>query len=496
MSVLACVICTGAHTFLARKGTKKKLIFGRFADLFVSLCPKPKDMRKLVLFFVCLLSLSVSGQRRSNRQTSTIDIQSVHAQQYADSLQQLIDNFRHTEEVAQSSVRSVTMNPYYFPIISGAILYKNPLQQSLGIKWTPSSLIVRKAALSLAGVDEQLLATENINSQLSSMYAKYPNLFTQTQDQMMEEGALVTDIKAPIKSDTRIAEQIKLTDIDHKVTDNVAAITRRPNFWTVKGSMSLQFTQSYFSDNWFQGGDNNYAALSMFTIEANYDNKQKLQWENKLEAQLGFQTTKGDTCHSMKVTSNLLRYTTKVGYKAFKNWFYTARFQANTQLYPNYKTNSDQFTTRFASPLYLSFSLGMDFKWNLKRFSGSLYMAPVEVNARYVSDEDLRANYNDGPDQVTKWTWGPNVVVNYKWKMWDNVEWQSRMYWFSNFNYTNVEWENTFTFSVNKYLNCKLFVYPKFIDDKRYGSNEVKNDPDYSYWMLKEYLMLGLSYSW
>lgn len=455
-------------------------------------------MRKIVLFFVVMMTLTASAQHRSRtKSVKTNTRQTELAQHYADSLQRLVESYHATEQEALSSTHSVTMNPYFFPILSGATLYTNPIQQSLGFRWTPSALKSDKSEkMSLAGIDPQLRNISGINDYLTKMYAVHPELFTQTQEQMMEDGALITDVKAPMTSDVRIADQILLTDIEHDIKDTVAAITRRPNFWTIKGNASLQFTQSYFSDNWFQGGNKNYAAISMLTLEANFDNKQKLQWENKLEAQLGFQTTTGDTLHSMKVTSNLLRYTTKVGYKAFKNWYYTTRFQANTQIYPNYKTNSDSYTARFASPLYLSLSFGMDFKWNLKRFSGSLYMAPVEVNARYVADEELRANFNDGPEQVTKWTWGPNVVVNYKWKMWDNVEWQSRMYWFSNFKYTNIEFENTFTFNVNKYLNCKLFVYPKFIDDKRYGSNEVKDDPDYSYWMLKEYLMLGLSYSW
>lgn len=453
-------------------------------------------MRQIVLIFACFSVLAAMAQHRSHSHEPVVDKQDVQAQQYTDSLQVIVDKYRNAASQAASSGRSVTMNPYFYPIVSGSILYKNPLRQSMGLQWTPSSLA--SDSLSLPSIaregDYQLDATKSINAQLMRMYAQYPSLFTMTEDKLKEEGALITDVKAPIKSDTRIADQIKLTDFDHEEIDNVAAITRRPNFWTIKGNTSLQFTQTFFSDNWHQGGDNNYAALSMFSIEAKYNNQQKLEWENKLEAQLGFQTTKGDTLHNLKVTSNLLRFTTKVGYKAFKNWYYTTRLQANTQLYPNYKTNKDEVTTDFASPLYLALSVGMDFKWKLKRFEGSLYIAPVEVNARYVDRKLLRANYNDNADQATKWTWGPNVVVNYKWKMWDNVEWQSRLYWFSNFDYTNVEWENTFTFNVNKYLNAKLFVYPKYFDDKKFG--EYKNDPDYSYWMVKEYLMLGLSYSW
>lgn len=451
-------------------------------------------MRKYLCLCLCFCALSAFGQQRLHVGSMSDEL-TQQGKLYTDSLQRLITRYRESSETEASRQNMVSTNPYYFPLFSTGILYNRPLHQSMGIEWEQKRTPLSRNDVNLLNLsDNQLVTLSGVNQQLVQMYMQSPGLFQQTQDQMMKEGELLTDVLSPIKTENKIVEQIQLSDIDHGVTDNIAAITRKPNFWTFKGSASLQFTQSYFSDNWYQGGDNNYAALSMFTLEANYDNKQKLQWENKLEAQLGFQTTKGDTCHSLKVTSNLLRLTSKLGYKAFKNWYYTARFQTYTQLYPNYKTNSYNVTTDFMSPMYFALSIGLDFKWKLKRFEGSLNPAPVEVNARYVDRKALRASYNDSERQATKWTWGPNVVVNYKWKIIDNIEWQGRLYWFTNFHYTNMEWENTFTFNVNKYLNCKLFVYPKYIDDKKYG--KAKNDPERGYWMFKEWLSLGISYNW
>ena len=410
---------------------------------------------------------------------------------YADSLQVLLDRYQQAgaESMGQNGSRSV--NPYYFPLFSVGTLYNGPLQQSFYL----NEAAAREQRLSCALTQDARLTTlYGVNEVLAQMYALHPEYFSQTQEQLMEKGALAADITAPIKTENKLAEQAKLADIEHDVVDNIAAITRRPNFWTLKGEASLKFTQSYFSDNWYQGGDNNYAALAMVTLQANFDNKQKVQWENKLEAQLGFQTTKGDTVHKLRVTNNLLRLTSKLGYRAIKSWYYTTRFQAQTQLYPNYRTNSKTVTTDFASPLYLSLSLGMDYKWNKKRFEGSLYIAPVEANARYVQWKSLRANYNDGPHQATKWTWGPNVVVNYKWRIIDNITWQGRLYAFTNYHYTNIEMENTFSFYINKYLDCTLFVYPKYLDDRKYG--KAKDDPEGSYWMFKEWLSLGVRYSW
>lgn len=457
-------------------------------DLFVSLCQNPNYMRKISCILMFVFAIYASAQRSSGRTSvAGIDSLTIHWKQYADSLQNLLDKYTKYPTVTSSAVRTA-INPYLFPILSSATVYSLPLQQSMRLGSEAYRYILFDAR------DNQLVTLQSENDFLSKMYMLYPGLFKQTQAAMMEEGAMAIDVDSRLNTDVKLTDQIELTDIEHGVSDTIMAITRRPNFWTLKGSSSLQFTQSYFSDNWFQGGENNYSALGLLTLEANFDNKQKIQWENKLEAQLGFQTAKSDTCHTLKVTNNLLRLTSKLGYKVSKknnSWFYTGQFQTYTQLYPNYQTNTKNVTTDFASPLYASLSLGLDFKLNKKRFSGSLQMSPLSVNMRYVNRPSLRSRYNDNADQAVKWTFGPRCEINYTWKIIDNITWQARLLWFSDFKYTNIEMENTFSFSINKYLNCKFFAYPKFLDNNTRYKNERG-----SYWMFKEFLSLGVSYSW
>lgn len=418
-----------------------------------------------------------------------VDSLALRWQHYADSLQTLVDRYRLADSLAQSGTHTLRVNPYYFPLVSQGTLYTSPLHQQMNVTWTPS---LSQAQGSLGSTDDrQLTYLNTINQHLAAMYVKNPSLFNQTQDQLMREGKIRKDVKNPLTSDRKIVDRIELADIRHDVNDNIAAITRRPNFWKFRGNASLTFTQSYFSDNWYQGGDNNYAFLSMVNLEANYDNKQRIQWENKLEMQLGFQTTKNDDYHKLKVTSNLTRFTSKFGYKAAKNWYYTTKLQTYTQIYPNYKSNSNEVTADFFSPIYSELSVGMDYKLNKKHFRGSLYLAPFSTNARHVARKSLRSRYNDNEDQATKWTFGPNVTVNFTWDIVKNVQWQSRLYWFSDFHYTNIEWENTYSFQINKYLNCRLFVYPKFLDNKPNYKNEHG-----SYFMLREWLSLGVSYAW
>ncbi len=91
-----------------------------------------------------------------------------------------------------------------------------------------------------------------------------------------------------------------------------------PNFWTFGGDYYLQFLQNYVSDNWYKGGESNYSMLGRVTMMANYNNKQKVKWENKLEMRLGYQTSKGDSVHTLKTSDDLIRYTSKLGLQAIQ----------------------------------------------------------------------------------------------------------------------------------------------------------------------------------
>ena len=78
----------------------------------------------------------------------------------------------------------------------------------------------------------------------------------------------------------------------------------------------------------------------------------------------------------------------------------------------------------------------------------------------------------------------------YSWNILKNINWSSRIYWFSNLESTDIEWENTFTFTLTKYLNTKLFLYPRIDDSSRSYRNEEKG----SYFMFKEWFSLGVNY--
>jgi len=342
------------------------------------------------------------------------------------------------------------------------------------------------------GEDAQLQLDAAINERLNNAYIQYPQLFSSTEQQLVNAGRLRTDLPQPAEQPVLLAvqtEEIILPEVD---IEAVEPEVKKPNFWTFKGNGSLQFTQSYYSKNWYQGGEKNYAMLSQLTAEANYDNKRRVQWDNKFEAQLGFQTSETDQYHKFKATSNLLRLTSNLGIKAVGHWNYAAQLQLETQPYKSYKANSDEITAAFISPLYVRSSIGMDYIIKKKRFEGKLHLAPLSYVITYVKRDELIERYGINEGHHSKHEWGPNVEFTFTYHMWKNISWASRLYWFSNFHLTRIEWENTLNFTINKYLSAKLFLYPRFDDSsEKYRAGE---EHDGTFLMFKEWFSLGLNY--
>lgn len=429
-------------------------------------------MRKIFfLLTLCGITLTVQAHpRRLQKAAHNVSTNIVTA--YTDSLKLLLDSIQRLEQPSAPS-------PYMFRLYAPGTVYSSALAQDMGTAVDP-------------GDDAQLQLDAAINSRLNNAYVLFPVLFTGTEQQLINGGRFLTDLAQPAEEPVMLADQTEEIILPEVDIEAVEPEVKKPNFWTFKGNGSLQFTQSYYSQNWYQGGEKNYAMLSQLTAEANYDNQRRVQWDNKFEAQLGFQTSETDQFHKFKATSNLLRLTSNLGIKAVGHWNYAAQLQLETQPYKSYKANSDELTATFISPLYVRSSIGMDYIIKKKRFEGKLHLAPLSYVITYVHRDELISRYGINEGHHSKHDWGPNVEFTFTYRMWKNISWASRLYWFSNFHLTRIEWENTLNFTINKYISAKLFLYPRFDDSNdKYRAGE---NHDGTFLMFKEWLSLGLNY--
>mgnify|MGYP002615553814 FL=1 len=427
----------------------------------------------LLVLTIIAGAVSVEAQRLHKRTVVKKDTVKVMeptlAESYADSLSALrarIDSIQPVRMDSDDSRFAKLFTPLTF--------YRSPANRFLRLK--PQ-----------AGVGDSL--DVELDAALLDIYLRRPDLVKVTQRHLEEVGA-------PIVADNRNKKQKRdiIEDVAPKAIEPDAApmdiVIFRPNFWTFAGDYYLQFLQNYVSDNWYKGGESNYSLLGRLTMQANYNNKQKVKWENKLEMRLGYQTSKGDSVHSLKTSDDLIRYTSKLGLQASRKWYYTIQMVAQTQFAHGYKSNDKFVYSDFFSPFNLNLSVGMDYNvdWFHHRLKGSAHLAPLAFNWKYVGRESLATRYGLEEGQHGMTDYGSECTFDLSWQIADNIKWKTRLWGYTTYKRAEIEWENTITFQFNRYISTNIFLYPRFDDG-------VKRKDDDSYWQFKEFMSVGFSYS-
>lgn len=328
-----------------------------------------------------------------------------------------------------------------------------------------------------------------ILSELMHLYLTRPDLVEGTDRMVQQQQTKLDDIKAPIHHDPTLVEEVADRPVE-PTNVPVEVLVKRPNFWTFSGDYALQFLQNYVSGNWYKGGESNYSALVSLVMQANYNNKQKVKWENRLELKYGMQSSRSDSLHSFKSTEDLIRLTSKLGLQATKRWYYTVQFIGNTQFSHSYRSNDPKIYSAFAAPLNINLSIGMDYSvdWMNHRLKGNFHLAPLAYNMKYTRMLELtrRLGIKDGNHFLHDF--GSEFTVDLEWQLMESLTWKTRLYGYSTYKRTELEWENTFTFRFNRYISSRVFIYPRFDDG-------VSRDDHYAFWQLKEFASIGFQYS-
>ena len=396
-------------------------------------------------------------------------------QTYQDSLLKTKEHFKTWKYQGNDTLS----NPYYYRLFFQNGLSDNLFKESIG---------------SLEGDQTSSSKTKNkynyINQLIAATYTNNPNsiknyLSSNIKPKVVKEevdNTPVEEVQKPKKSDkTLVPSHTDEYDSNHNL------VVKRPNFWTFKGNASLQFMQAYFSDNWYKGGDNNNTLLATCNIHANYDNKQGFIWTNHLEMKIGFQNSKGDDLHNFKTHADLIRLTNKFGLQATKRWYYTATLQSWTQFYKGYRANDPTVYSDFMSPFESLLTLGMDYKLNVNKFNVTVSLSPLASKFKYCDRRALVNNYGL-KDKHSIFEFGSNITTTFNWNIWKDVQWSGRIYYFTDYDKAQIEWENTINLRINKYLTTKLFFYPRFDD----SVNRQEGD---SYFQFHETLTLGIDIS-
>lgn len=293
----------------------------------------------------------------------------------------------------------------------------------------------------------------------------------------------------PSKSVLTIAPPQVVEPVETKIAEAPIDIRN----WLHLFQSSLHFTQAYISDNWYQGGEKNLNILADIKWECNLNQEKHPKWlfNNSLNYKLGVATAPGDTVRNYMINEDNFLFTSQLGYKAVKHWYYSAMLQFKTQFFNNYKSNSTDLTAAFLSPAELNLGLGMtyDHKTADGNRAITVAIAPLSYNmkiCRNITDLDPTV-FGIDAGHHTKHSFGSNIEAKISWKLHPNVMWTSRLYAFTDYSYVQGDWENTFDFAITRYLNTKIYTHLRYDKSRPWH-------PDWKYWQFKEILSFGITY--
>lgn len=379
-------------------------------------------------------------------------------------------------------IEEVSDNPLYFKLFMPLALYDEVFRESPEAEENAEDLL----PLDSAQWKNDTRLAGRINRTLARVYIEHPELVEMTQAELMKVSGAVSiaeDAREGISQAT--AENVEI----HEALEP-ELVKNKPHFWKFPGNSSFKYTQSSYSDNWYKGGENNHTLLVQLNQEANYA-KNNLTFDNKLETKLGFYTSKSDDKTLVKSNEDLLRLTSKFGYKAAKSWYYSAQIQGYTQFLNVYEKDNVTLKSEFFGPAYGSVSVGMDYKpkFNNSKINLSAQLSPVAYNCRYVKRVELAPKYGIEENKNFKSSIGSRVEVNLKWNLFKNFTWTSKAQFFTSYANVEANFENTFDYTINKYFSIQFFFHWRFDDS-------VMPDGEIGYNQLKEFLTLNFNFNW
>lgn len=292
--------------------------------------------------------------------------------------------------------------------------------------------------------------------------------------------------------------KINVTEFTRDVKE-MASVAKPLNMkrinWLHNFDGSLQFSQAYISPNWYQGGKSNYnGILNLFyKIRLNPAFHPNMNFETSIQYRLGVNNAPDDEVHDYNITEDLLQINTNFGFRAWKRWSYSVNAQFKTQLLNHYRFNSHDLTSNFMSPGELNVGVGMTYNIEnrKKTVTFSAAINPLSYNLKICRDDEKLNPTWFGIEEghKTKSQYGSNIELRFYAKLAWNIEYNSRLFAFTNYETEYGDWEHRITFNINRFLSTNIFAHLRYQSDAK-----PIEDTKWHKWQFKEILSIGFTY--
>lgn len=233
--------------------------------------------------------------------------------------------------------------------------------------------------------------------------------------------------------------------------------------WTHGGNGAITFNQVGLK-NWSAGGDPSISFLLAAGYYANF-RKGKHLWKNTLGAEYGVQKIKGEP---FRKSSDRLQFTSKYGFQIDKEgkWFFATLVDVKSQFSKTGQFDADgnrlYTVSRFASPITLEYSIGIDYVPN-EFFS--LYMSPLAAKTIIVKSDIIAArNLHGNNFKNVNNQFGALLVANYNQEVYKNITIGSSLKLYKDYlagpaKNIDVDWQTNIGLKVNDFIAASIFLH-------------------------------------
>ncbi|MBQ0116791.1 MAG: DUF3078 domain-containing protein [Flavobacterium sp.] len=280
--------------------------------------------------------------------------------------------------------------------------------------------------------------------------------------------------------------------------------------WQETNIVGLDLTQVSFV-NWNAGGENSISALVKGQFIRKYT-RNKFHWTSELISRYGFNK---QVSREYRKTDDVLQVTSTAGFKkdSLSNWFYSAKFNFNTQFTNGYSyPNTDKAISKPFAPAYVFLGVGSEYV--NKPMGFMMYISPLTMKTTLVMDSRLADQGSFGVEKAVydengvllrrgrknKTELGTLITSQYKAEVFENIDLDTRLSLYSDYlnKYGNIDidWQLNISMKVNKFVRASITTNLIYDDDIKMKEEvegiQVTRGPRIQ---LKQILGVGLSYS-
>lgn len=280
--------------------------------------------------------------------------------------------------------------------------------------------------------------------------------------------------------------------------------------WKKENKVGFDISEIAFL-NWSAGGNNSISGLLKGSFKRCYI-YENTKWDNELLFRYGVNKQDGV---KIQKTDDAIHLNSTFGFRrdTISNWYYSAKFNFNTQFTNGYSyPNRDKAISKFFAPAYIFLGAGTEYVNKEQHLN--VYISPLTFKTTFVLDQRLanegafgvsKAVYNDMGELVRKGDksrteLGILITARHKDEIFKNIFMENRLSLYSDyinkFGNIDVDWQLQLDLVVNEYVKANIGTHLLYDNDikakEEVDGAQVTVGPKVQ---LKQILGIGLEYN-